>query len=280
MRIIRNKDIKHKRITVGDIGIAYLIREAVAPTTDLKTVVFIHGFPFDKNMWIAQLEALPENVTGIAVDVRGHGNSTIGHGFFSVDLFAGDLLEFFRKMNIDKAIVCGVSMGGYIALRAHQMKPNKFAGLILSDTNSIADDNEAKIKRFETIRSVLQHGNRTFAISFADRVFSAHSRKTRKDAVELIKNSIRRNNIRAICATLLALAARTDTTAHLPEIKIPTLLLWGAEDEVTPREQADHLMKHLPQAKFVEFARCGHLPNLEDSDGFNEALLNYIGTLP
>lgn len=279
MRIIRNKDIKHKRMTVGDIGIAYLIREAANHGRQTKTVVFIHGFPFNKNMWVGQLEALPHDVTGIAIDVRGHGTSTMGHGFFSIDLFAGDLLEFLRKMGIEQAVVCGCSMGGYIALRAHELKPEKFAGLILSDTNSLSDDNAGKVKRFDTIRTVLQQGNRAFAITFAERVFSAHSRQHRQDAIELIRSSIRRNNVRAICATLLALAARTDTTGHLRDIRIPTLLLWGAEDQVTPREQADILMKHIPDARLVEFAKCGHLPNLEDPEGFNKALLEFIETI-
>lgn len=276
MQIRRNKDIKHKRITVGDIGISYLIREATAPDTAVKTIVFIHGFPFNKNMWIAQLEALPTDVTGIAIDVRGHGTSTMGHGFFSVDLFAGDLLEFLRKMKIEKAILCGVSMGGYIALRAHELAPDKIEGLVLSDTNSISDDNEAKAKRFETIRSVLEHGSRTFAISFAERVFSAHTRAHKQAAVESIKSSIRRNSVRSICATLLALAARTDTTSHLQNIQVPTLLLWGTEDQVTPKKQSEVFIKSIPQAKFVEFQQCGHLPNVEDPNGFNKALVTFL----
>jgi len=289
MRIKRKKEIEHKRITVGDIGISYLIREAPALQEALKaksktipethTILFLHGFPFNKNMWIPQLEDLPENYTGIAVDVRGHGNSTMGHGFFSVDLFANDLLEFMRKMKIKKAVLCGVSMGGYIALRAHELAPEKFSALILSDTNSISDDNAGKLKRFETIKSVLKHGTRTFALTFSQKVFSKQSLENNRHAVQLIKSSIRRNNVRSICATLLALASRTDTTEHLENIKIPTLLVWGAEDEVTPKSQADPFIKNIPKARFVEFEGCGHLPNLEDSEGFNREMNAFLGSL-
>lgn len=280
MILKRNKHIKNKRITVGDIGIAYLIKEATSTDASAKAqrppIVFLHGFPFNKNMWFDQLNALPDHLTGIAVDIRGHGHSTMGHGFFSVDLFAKDLIEFLRKMGIPKAIVCGVSMGGYIALRAHELAPEKFAGMILSDTNAISDDNEAKAKRFETIRSVLQHGNRTFAISFAQRVFSEYSQQYNPAAIELIKSSIRRNNVRSICATLLALAARTDTTHHLSEIQVPTLLVWGEQDRVTPKEQAEILIQQIPDAEYVELAQCGHLPNLEDTIGFNKAMLDFL----
>lgn len=289
MRIKRKKEIEHKRITVGDIGISYLIREAQAnqeaPKGNSKsamekdTIIFLHGFPFNKNMWISQLEALPPNFTGIAVDIRGHGNSTMGHGFFSVDLFATDLLEFMRKMEIGKAVLCGVSMGGYIALRAHELAPDKFTALILSDTNSFSDGNEGKVKRFDTIKSVLKHGTRAFALTFSQKVFSKQSLENNRHAVQLIKSSIRRNNVRSICATLLALASRTETTGHLENIKIPTLLVWGAEDEVTPKSQADPFIKNIPKARFVEFEDCGHLPNLEDSEGFNREMNAFLGSL-
>ncbi len=291
MRIKRKKEIQHRRITVGDIGISYLIREARTDKQEGRAdkaeahgksrkypvpVIFLHGFPFNKNMWISQLEELHPDFTGIAVDIRGHGNSTMGHGFFSVDLFARDLLEFMRKMNIAEAIVCGVSMGGYIALRAHELAPERFRALILSDTNSLSDDNEGKVKRFETIQSVLKHGNRSFALTFSQKVFSGQSLENNRHAVQLIKSSIRRNNIRTICATLLALASRTETTGHLKNITVPTLLVWGAEDVVTPKSQADILLENIPGARFVEFPGCGHLPSLEDSAGFNRELNAFL----
>lgn len=283
MGINLKKTILHRRITVGDITISYLLKEGKAGKSEdskpPQTIIFIHGFPFNKKMWQPQLLALPDHIMGIAIDVRGHGNSTIGHGFFSVDLFAHDLLEFMRKLKVDSVILCGVSMGGYIALRAHEIAPEKFNGLILSDTNSISDDNEGKLKRFETIKSVLKNGSRAFSLLFSQKVFSQHSLSHNKEAVELIKTSIRRNNVRAICATLLALASRTDTTSHLSEIKVPVLLIWGMEDEVTPKKQAEDMLKHLKNARFVALEKCGHLPSLEDSEGFNKEMYNYINAL-
>ena len=274
MQIGRKKTIRNRRITVGDIRISYLIKEGNSQSA--APIIFIHGFPFNKNMWINQLESLPEERTGIAIDVRGHGQSTMGHGFFSIDLFAKDLIEFMRKMELKNAIICGVSMGGYIALRAHEFASDKFTALILSDTNSVSDNNEGKAKRFETIKTVLQHGNRTFAINFTSKVFSKRSLAHRQEEVELIKSSIRRNNIRSICATLLALAARTDTTEHLKNIHVPTLLTWGTDDELTPIAQAEHLLEHLPNARLVEFDQCGHLPSLENPERFNEVMLEFL----
>lgn len=268
--------IKRRRIRIGDISISYLLRDAEPAD---QTVVFVHGFPFNKNMWIPQLEGLPPSIRGIAVDVRGHGNSTTGHGFFSVDVFAKDLLVFLRKKAIKQAVICGISMGGYIALRAYQIQPEVFAGLVLCDTNSLADDNAAKQKRFDTIQSVLKNGKRAFSIGFVNSVFGQKAQTENQDAVNLIKSSIRRNTESSICATLLALASRTDTTESLAAISAPTLVIRGAEDRITPREQSDILVSGIPGASYLEIPDCGHLPNLEDATRFNMELTAFLDNI-
>ncbi len=269
--------IKRRRIRIGDISISYLLKEA-GPVD--QTVVFVHGFPFNKNMWIPQLEGLPPAIRGIAMDVRGHGNSTMGHGFFSVDVFAKDLLVFLRKMAIKRAVICGISMGGYIALRAYQILPEVFAGLVLCDTNSVADDNAAKQKRFDTIQSVLKNGKRAFSIGFVNNVFGQKAIAENDEAIDLIKSSIRRNTESSICATLLALASRTDTTDSLNDITVPTLVVRGEEDRITPREQSDILVSGIPNATYLEIPHCGHLPNLEDATRFNMELIGFLDRIP
>lgn len=266
--------MQRKKIRIRDISVSYFLKDSVNPK---KTVIFIHGFPFNKNMWIPQLEALPDYIKGIAIDVRGHGHSTSGHGYFNMDVFARDLLAFIEKLDVKAVVLCGISMGGYIALRALELSPSSFIGLILADTNSEADSNETKIKRFATIESVLKYGKRTFAIGFVKNVFAEKSIVERKDAVELIRSSIRRNDIRSICATLLALASRTDTTPSLKDISFPCLIIRGKEDKLMSVEQAEVLTNGIKQAKLVTLPGCGHLPNLEDPAAFNEALLAYLG---
>ncbi len=265
--------LKRKRIRLGDISISYLLKESPAPE---HTVVFIHGFPFNKNMWIPQLESLPPHIAGIAVDVRGHGNSTVGHGFFSIDVFAKDLLAFLKKLMLEKSILCGVSMGGYIALRAYQIHPSAFSALILSDTHSQADDNAAKLKRFDSIQSVLKNGKRPFSIGFVNTVFSKKSIAENTEAIDLIKSSIRRNTESSICATLLALASRTDTTDSLKDISVPVLVVRGVEDRITTPTQSELLVSHIPKSTYVEIPDCGHLPNLEDPEKFNGQLFDFL----
>ncbi|MFD2742244.1 alpha/beta fold hydrolase [Sphingobacterium populi] len=265
---------KRSKIRINDISISYFIKKA--SQKEQRTVIFLHGFPFNKTMWSAQLEALDESTTGIALDIRGHGNSTSGHSFLSIDLFAKDLIAFIKKMALKEVVVCGISMGGYVALRAYEIAPTVFSGLILSDTHSQADDKAAKQKRFDSIEAVLTHGRRPFAIGFIENVFAHPRAEQNLASVDLIKSSIRRNSITSICATLLALAARTDTSEVLSAISVPTLLLRGEQDKITPAALMQEMHAHIPQSEFVSIANSGHLPNLENPIAFNESLLNFL----
>lgn len=269
-----DRTIRSGKIRIGDISISYLLKEGSIKND--KTILFIHGFPFNKGSWRPQLDALADNVTGIAIDVRGHGLTTSGHGFFSIDVFAKDLRVFIEKMQLENVIICGVSMGGYIALRAYELFPEKISALILSDTHHKADTNEGKQKRFDSIQAILQHGRRPFSIGFASNVFSEKSIATQPELLEFIKSSIRRNSVHSICATLLALASRTDTTEVLPKIKVPTLIVRGAEDKITPKDLMIDLHLGIPQSQYIEIDGCGHLPNLENSARFNELMNHFI----
>lgn len=268
--------IQRKKVRIGDVSISYLIKKCTQPQ---DSVIFIHGFPFNKNMWVHQLEALPATVQGIALDVRGHGRSTIGHGYFSVDVFAKDLILFIEKLGLANVVLCGISMGGYIALRTYELAPSFIKGMVLVSTNAQADSNQAKIKRFDTIQAVLKYGRRTFAIGFVQNIFSEESLRNKREEVEFVRSSIRRNDVRSICATLLALASRTDTSESLNNILFPTLIIKGEVDKLMTMEQADQLRNGIPQAELVIMAKCGHLPNLENPTKFNQALHEYLAKL-
>lgn len=266
--------IKSNKIRIGDISISYYIKKSTESSS--KTIIFLHGFPFNKNMWRDQLLALPEDTTGIAVDIRGHGLSTSGHSFFSIDVFAKDIRVFMERLDVQQATLCGISMGGYIALRAYQLFPEKISGLILADTHSKADTNAGKQKRFDSIQAILNHGRRPFSIGFVENVFSTYSIEENPEAVEYIKSAIRRNSVRSICSTLLALAARTDTSETLKDISVPTLLIRGSEDRITSLQDMKDLEHAVPHSQFVEIAGCGHLPNLESPAEFNRVINEFI----
>lgn len=269
--------IKSNKIRIGDISISYYIKKS--KSEESNTVIFLHGFPFNKNMWRAQLNALPDHVTGIAVDIRGHGNSTSGHGFLSIDVFAKDLRVFIEKLAIPHVTLCGISMGGYIALRAYQLFPEKINGLVLSDTHAKADTDAGKQKRFDSIQAVLKYGRRPFAIGFTENVFSPENIEDIPEAVELIKSSIRRNSLRTICATLLALAARTDTSEILPSITVPTLILRGANDRITAEKDMQDLASGIAGSRYAQIEKAAHLPNLENPERFNQLVNEFLRTI-
>ncbi|MBL1408356.1 alpha/beta fold hydrolase [Sphingobacterium faecale] len=268
--------IRSNKIRTEDISLSYHIKKATEK--ERRTIIFLHGFPFNKNSWRPQLESLEDDITGIAIDVRGHGLSTSGHGFFSIDVFAKDIIAFINKLDIEKVTLCGVSMGGYIALRMYQLIPDRIEGLILSDTHSRADDNTAKQKRFDSIQAILRHGRRPFALGFIDSLFAPKTILENPEAVELIKSSIRRNPIQTICATMLALASRTDTSDLLANIKVPTLLIRGTEDKITAKFLMEEMHQCIPKARYIEIEEAGHLPNLEQPLAFNKEINAFLLT--
>ena len=115
--------------------------------SDAAPIVLIHGFPFSHEMWEPQIEVLQKRFRVIAYDLRGHGKSGVGDGQYTLEFFVDDLLGLLGHLKIERAVLCGLSMGGYIALRAVERNPERVRSLILADTQSKADSNEAKLKR-------------------------------------------------------------------------------------------------------------------------------------
>ena len=138
------------KISIDDITISYFEYGSIQGLP----VVFIHGFPFNHNMWKPQLLELPKGIHAIAYDVRGHGSSSVGDGQYTLELFVDDLIALLDHLGIEKAILCGLSMGGYIAQRTAERHPNRIEGLVLCDTKSGTDTDEEKIKRTDSIKTV------------------------------------------------------------------------------------------------------------------------------
>jgi len=242
-------------------------------------VVFIHGFPFSHRMWGPQLKALPNRCRAIAYDVRGHGDSDVGNGQYTVELFVDDLIGLLDHLAVDRAVVCGLSMGGYIALRAVERHPERFRGLVLCDTRSEADTNEAKVKRAETIAAVRSRGVRAFAEEFVKLVLAPQTIAANTSVVQKVKEMIVANNTLGVCGTLLALAARTDTTPALPAMNLPALILVGEHDTLTPPADAKAMTQALPDAELHIIPDAGHMSNLENPAAFNERLLGFLDIL-
>lgn len=239
-------------------------------------VIFIHGFPFDKNMWKPQVKFLKKNYRVIAYDIRGFGRSMHDGTNFSIDLFAYDLIKLMDGLKIPKASICGLSMGGYVALNAIKQYPERFEKLILADTQCIADTAEAKENRYKTIQKVEKNGMPDFAEDFIKKVFHKDSLIDKKDFVGTIQKVILATHPQTISSALTALAERDETCSSLNDIAIPTLIICGRQDIPTPVAQSEAMQKRIKGSVLKIIEHAGHLSNLEQVDEFNETLLNFL----
>jgi pimeloyl-ACP methyl ester carboxylesterase len=174
-----------------------------------------------------------------------------------------------------KIILCGLSMGGYIAQRILEIHPENIAGLILISTRSAADSNEAKQKRVQAIQSIKSHGKDLFLETFCKNMVSQSTLK-HSNLLEEIQKMASRNMEIGILYQLLALMGRIDSTAFLPQISIPTLILSGSEDSLTPASEMKSIFSSIPHSEFHIIENSGHLSPLENPRAVNQTILQFL----
>jgi 3-oxoadipate enol-lactonase len=237
-----------------------------------QAIVFCHGFPFDHYMWDKQVEALSPNYFCVTYDNRGLGQSPPGDGQFTMEMFADDLSDVIKQAGLNKPVLCGLSMGGYIALRAVEKNQDAFSALILCDTKSGADNNEAKLKRAAGIKTINELGIEKFINEFVPNCFAEDSVKNSKEVYEGTLSRSLKSSPAGIKGCLLAMAGRTDTIDYLPQIKIPSLVLCGEKDKLTLPEVMKEMADKIPGAEFHIIQGAGHLSPLEKPEAVNEII--------
>ncbi|HLP28658.1 MAG TPA: alpha/beta hydrolase [Candidatus Didemnitutus sp.] len=239
-------------------------------------IIFLHGFPFSKNMWAGQLASLRSTCRVIACDIRGFGKSVDESSSLSIDLFTEDLIAFMDKLSIDKAIICGLSMGGFIALNALAKHPQRFEALILANTQCIADTPEVKANRYTTIDTIEIDGAAEFNEKFVTSVFHPDSIIHKGQLVDQLRSVVFANSDRIICQGLVALAERPETCSSLQDITIPTLIISGRADVVTPLAQSESMHKSINGSILHVIENAGHVSNLEQPKEFNQQVLDFV----
>ena len=239
-------------------------------------VVFVHGFPFSLEMWKPQLEVVGKRYRAIVYDVRGHGDSYVGDGQYTIEGHVDDLMALLDHLKIKKTVIVGLSMGGYITLRALERNPERFTAVVLCDTRSEADGNEGKLKRFAAVGIIKKEGSAAFADGFVKSVFAPETLRKNPQAGEGIHTIIKRTSALSIAGTQLALASRTDTTASLANIAIPTLILVGELDVTTPPSASQSMHERIAGSEISIIPLAAHMSNLENPVFFNEKLLDFL----
>jgi 3-oxoadipate enol-lactonase len=243
-------------------------------------IIFLHGFPFNKSMWDGQLDFLKNSHRLIAIDCRSFGQSLDNHIEASIDLFTNDLIQFMNALDLKKVIVCGLSMGGFIALNAIKKYPKRFSALILCDTQCASDTKEQKAKRMETIKEIETNGISNFTTTFVNAVFHEDTITNKMGLVAKIEADILANTPEVIIGGLKALASRAETCSSLSKIEVPTLIICGREDQVTPLSQSEFMHRNIENATLKIIENAGHLSNLEQPEAFNAELLEFLLSEP
>lgn len=246
-----------------------------------QTIIFIHGFCFDYTMWQRQIEYFSDEYYCFTYDIRGLGKSLPGDGQFTIEMFVDDLFNLIKNFEIVNPILCSLSMGGYIALRAFERKPKLFKALILCDTKSEADNNETKLKRASAVYHINNVSFESYINEFVPVCFSPKSIENKKDIFNSILKTAMASDPKGVKGCLIAMAGRTDTTDSLNKIDVPVLLVCGEDDKITPQAVMEKMKNNIKQSELIIIPEAGHLSPVENPDYFNnqvEIFLKKIST--
>lgn len=260
-------------ITANGVDLNVLI------TGEGPPILLVHGFPLDHTMWREQIDHLAKSRRVIAPDLRGFGGSgPVDPSGVSMETYADDLAALLDALDISEPIcLCGLSMGGYIALAFVRKYRDRLNSLILCDTKATADDEAAKKVREQTALKVLENGPDFLAEAMAEKLFGELTRQQRPEVVQEIQNVIRATSRDSIAAAARGMAARPDSTPLLPSIDLPTLVVVGEHDAITTAGEMRSMADALPRAMFVEIADAGHMSPLERPEAVNAAIDHFLG---
>lgn len=238
-----------------------------------EPMVLIHGFPLSSEMWQPQRAALQHRFRVITPDLRGMGRSDVPTGGYSMTTYADDLVALMDELGIAQAIVGGMSMGGYIAFALLRRAPDRIKGLMLIDTKATPDDDTAKAKRRSLIEQVRTQGSA--AAADTGNMLTPRTHEEQPDLVDYVKRIMLAAPADGIVGALEAMIERPDSSAMLPNIAVPTLVVVGSDDPLTPPNAARAMAEAIPNAQLVVIGGAAHASNLERPDQVNKALLDW-----
>ena len=246
---------------------------------DGDPVLWVHGFPLNRTFWKGQVEALSADARHIVPDLRGFGESDVPSGNYTMDLYANDLRALMDHLNVGRAVIASLSMGGYVALAFARQFPDRLRGLILADTRAAADTAEAAKGRRDNADRVLSEGPVPVLESMIDKLTSPDTASQKPEVVETLRGMLAASDPQGIAGALRAMAERPDSTPGLSRIEVPCLVIVGAEDVITPPKDSRFLAEQIPGAQLVEISGAGHVPNLEQPAAFNAAVRSFLKSL-
>jgi 3-oxoadipate enol-lactonase len=257
---------------VGDIEIGFEDVGAGIP------LVLLHAFPLDRTMWSPQLGALVDQARCIAPDLRGFGETTASAPF-SMDRYADDVAGLLDALHISSAVIAGLSMGGYVAFGMWRRHRHRIRGLVLADTRATPDTVEARALRESLIELALTKGSDAVAGAQIAGLVGKSTRAKRPDIYDSVHRLIAQASPVGIVGALQAMMARPDSTPLLSGIDVPTLIIVGAEDGLTPAKESRAMHSAIAGSRLEVLAHAGHLSSVERPAAFNTVLSEFLAGL-
>lgn len=257
---------------VNDIEIAY---EDVGCG---PAIVLIHGYPFNRSLWAEQVTALVDRYRVLTLDLRGHGETETSPVASTMKLMAQDISALMDELRIDRAVVGGLSMGGYVALAFYQLFPHRVEKLLLADTRAQADTKEGKVTRAEQVQQILAEGMAGIVNAMLPKLLSPETVSKRPEIVKRVREMMMHTNPEGAAAALRGMAEREDQTERLSQINVPTLIVVGKEDPITPVADSEKMHEGITGSQLVVIENASHVSNIEQPEQFNRALQEFLGS--
>ena len=267
------REVRRTHVDGGDI--------AVEVRGSGPALVFVHGFPLDRSMWRHQLAGFAR-WQRIAPDLRGFGHSA-GHGgepAASLARHADDVAAVLDALGVRRAVLCGLSMGGYVLFEFWRRHADRVRAFVLADTKAEADSADGKRGRDELAAVARREGTVAVAERMLPRMLAAASAAAQPELVTAVREMAARASVEGIATALRAMRDRADSRELLAGIGVPTLVVGGAEDALAPPSVMQALADGIPGARFVAIPAAGHLAPLEQPLAVNRALSEFLGGVP
>lgn len=241
-------------------------------------VVLIHGYPLDARMWEAQVEALSDRYRVIAPDLRGFGRSA-GSGAFTMDSLADDVHELLKRIGALPSVVAGLSMGGYVALAYANKYAKDLKGLMLIDTRAEGDSPEGKANREKALLKLKEAGPKAIAADMLPKL-AYELGPNHSNTAHKLRQILESQSAETIAHALIALRDRPDRTGDLAAIPVPTLIIVGEQDVITPPALAEKMAKSITNATLAIIKDAGHMAPMEQPDDVSRVMRRFLEKLP
>jgi len=246
---------------------------------DGPPVVLLHPFPANHKVWLPAAELLAGRYRLILPDLRGHGQSGVGTGPATMEKHAADLLRLLDASGVGKAVFAGVSIGGYVLFEFWRRHRERVSGLILCDTRAGADTDEGRANRLKAADDVEKQGPVAFIDSMIPKLLGDTIRTTRPDLVERARRMMLEMSAAGIAAVQRGMAARPDSVADLKTINVPTLVMVGNEDILTPLSEAESMRRQIAGSRLHTIPRAGHYAVFEQQEAAGKAIRGFLDGL-